>query len=329
MRIIFHIGMGKTGTSSIQVALRENKELLKEQNAHYFGMWFDMLDSKFFGLSGTSNFLKESPEAMLEYAKKLIEIMYKMNECDGTESFIVSNEAIFQNPECFIYMLNCIDEDPLIETSVIGYVRNPVDWINSAYAQWGIYHKTSIGPIPSIGDFAPQLLSQYDGIIYWLDGYRGNLQIRSFDKDMDVVADFGETSKLQLDSLSYRFLEGKSVAELILRREFNNLFHHPVLPGLFDDAVPSKPLSFSESLEEVLNSMFVSEQVMSCINDKSELWNAFEEKLGVDVFKLGGVSSMVDTVDVRNKILENLVSIVMSQSKRIYRLELMLKSMDE
>lgn len=50
MKIVFHIGMGKTGTSSIQAALSQNAGELRKQGALYLGMWFDRLDPSYKGL---------------------------------------------------------------------------------------------------------------------------------------------------------------------------------------------------------------------------------------------------------------------------------------
>ena len=64
MRLILHVGMGKTGTSSIQKVLEANQAGLKAQKAHYLGMWFDFVDPRYHGIQGVRDVFEQSPDEL-------------------------------------------------------------------------------------------------------------------------------------------------------------------------------------------------------------------------------------------------------------------------
>jgi len=57
-KLIVHIGMGKTGTTSIQRALRISTKELDSKGVKYLGMWFEFERDSFVGTKETVKFFK-------------------------------------------------------------------------------------------------------------------------------------------------------------------------------------------------------------------------------------------------------------------------------
>jgi len=329
MEIIFHIGMGKTGTSSIQRALRDNPDTLKASGAHYIGLWFDTINEQFSGLSGTKKFLSSSAAQMQEYAAEFHRKLAGIQNAEGSFRFILSNEAIFQSAEAILPFLNKLVEDGDSKIKVIAYMRNPADWILSAYSQWGINHKTSTGPIPSIQEFAPSLLSQYDATKHWIADFRGTLDIRAFDPSKDVITDFGQAIGVELKPLPQKILARSELAELILRREFNNSFSTEILPKVFDEVVLGSSPSEVETLDDIVSSIFDPDAVSEMIQSKSSLWSEIKKEVGIDLTEEHNRDPMPDKDDLRDRLLEYLIVLTMKQSKIIFNLELKMKGFEK
>lgn len=73
MEIILHVGMGKTGTTSIQKVLAANATKLRSQGIEYLGMWFSFIDEAMQGYIGQQQFYQSQPEEMASYAKSLLD----------------------------------------------------------------------------------------------------------------------------------------------------------------------------------------------------------------------------------------------------------------
>lgn len=328
MEIIFHIGMGKTGTSSIQRALADNADSLQAGGAYYLGMWFDILGEQFRGLSGTSRFLSSSPDQMKCLAETFHVKISELMASSGASKFILSNEAIFQSASNFLPFAKYLVGVEGVSVRLVAYVRPPADWISSAYSQWGINHKTSPGRIPSIGVFAQSLLSQYDASKIWMQEFGDQLCLRAYNKSEDVVLDFGGAVGVRIDPSSSKVLERKELAELILRREFNNSFSGEVLPKVYDDVVLGSLYPQVEELSSVVASMFASDSINEIIRGKSDLWMSIKENYGIDL--VGENTDMLpDTQQLRDRLVDYLLVLVLRQAKRIYSLEVKLKDIRE
>jgi hypothetical protein len=323
VKIIFHVGMGKTGTTSIQVALRQNAKTLRDQNVKYLGLWFDQIDESFFGLSGTQKFRAASKEEMLEYAKKFHQCLLNEKAENGFDTFVLSNEGLFQSPDGVIDFMNHLAEMEDISVKAVAYIRNPRDWLPSAYAQWGINHKTVNGPIRTIKEMAPSLLSQYNGAKKWESDFRGELDFRVFDKSTDVISDFADAAGIVLIPPGRRNLERKETAELLLRREFNNLFQEQVLPNVFDEAVKA-PNTVVEHIDQVLLDMFDTGAIDTATSEMREILDMLSEKFGM-TFKESDGKSIPDAEEVRTRMMDYLVVLTMGLAKRVHNLERLLK----
>ncbi|MEE4348508.1 MAG: sulfotransferase, partial [Paracoccaceae bacterium] len=176
MKLILHIGMGKTGTSSIQNALRTSSVELAEQNVQYLGMWFDAIDPRFNGSLGTREFFALDEEAMQSAATLFLENLNRINAERGIETFVLSNEAIFGAVHRIKPFILALCEQ--IDVKIVIYIRDPHSWLPSAYTQWSLYHKSVKGPLRSFSEHAPELLSMYQNIEHWLNDFSDHIIAR-------------------------------------------------------------------------------------------------------------------------------------------------------
>lgn len=100
---------------------------------------------------------------------------------------------------------------------MLVYMRNPAEWLLTAYAQWGLNHKVKPGAVRSFGELAPELLQQYQAVTDWRRSFPSKLTVRAYPNSTDVLADFAQTIGLKLKLLEKRQLERPEEAELLMR----------------------------------------------------------------------------------------------------------------
>lgn len=89
VELVLHIGMGKTGTSSIQDALQQNALKLSGHRTEYLGMWFTAVDARFEGLSGQKLFFRSPPDQLTAYADQFADFLLARTSQTGNARFII------------------------------------------------------------------------------------------------------------------------------------------------------------------------------------------------------------------------------------------------
>lgn len=321
MKLILHIGMGKTGTSSIQHALNASSKDLLENQTQYLGMWFNLIDPAFASHLGLRKFFENLAENSDIYAERFLEGLEEKSQTTGAKTFILSNEAIFgsfHNMEPFIVALN-----EKIDLELVLYVRNPRSWLPSAYTQWNIHHKTNKGPLKSFKENAGSLLTMYQNILKWHDAFSDILTSRRHESNIDVVADFAETCHIALINTGKRVLDRGEPAETLLRAAFNNRYEQEVFPERFDNIVlrNSKNIGSISKLSELC---FAHEGLDDLIEEKSETFSKIKERLGPNfdfVEKVSSPKSRPDSIELQARLIDHLVEIVFQQGERLAKLE--------
>jgi len=241
MKLIFHIGAGKTGTSSIQATLKANAPVLQARGVLYLGLMFEHSPARLFEwqrFGGQDEFLAlPQAEAEAQFNRVLQATLRRGREA-GVHSMIWSSESFFDRFDAVLGPLQRACEQGL-DLAVLAYVRAHETWARSAYIQWGLKHKTYPGRLRSFGEwvahrkplFAPTL-ARYD------DAFPGRLTVRNFDAAGDVVDDFCEFAGLA-DLPLERVHENHTPddTELFLRALFNDRQDSDALPMVFDKAV--------------------------------------------------------------------------------------------
>lgn len=325
MRFIFHIGMGKTGTSSIQRALSAGERQLAAQNVRYLGMWFDDILPSSTGHKGLQGFSSANPELQARYARALVD-RCKKYQSDGTiDTFICSNEAFFRRANLLKNFFETLAIDADIK--FIAYLRSPRDWLPSAFTQWKISHKTNRGPIQIFPVGARDLITQYSNVGLWLDAFGSRVEFRRFDKTSDIVADFAKSIGITIPPMRKRFLERQEPAETILRAIFNNRFEDPMSPNEFQNIIVNTKHETITSIEDMLNICFSYTEIDELIDERLHLFDDIERRTGIALLTENDADAKCPPAaeTVRERIIDYLIAIIVEQSLKIEDLRRLLE----
>ena len=328
MRLILHIGMGKTGSSAIQAALRRSGEKLRAQGAEYLGMWFDMVDPQFHGLKNQERFFSLGPEEMERAADALHGVLRERETGNGTSIFVLSNEALSGRAAALKPLIDRL-RGAGVDVRAIGYVRHPAAWLPSAHVQWSIRDKVEPGPILPYGVRARKLVTWYGGLIAWGRLLGDILDLRSYDRAEDIVADFAEASGLELEGRGERVLERGEDAEILMRALFNNRFPGHTLPQVFDRAIFRTSSEIPE-LEEMAGRCFDYSETADILAEHDAMFAEFAELFGFDPRDTPREPPPPpDMEHVRARILDYLTEILFRQALKIERLEARLAELEK
>ena len=320
MRLILHVGMGKTGTSSIQKALEANQAGLKAQKAHYLGMWFDFVDPRFHGIMGMRDVFDQTPEALEEFAGATVESLREIEARDEIDTFILSNEDLFGKIRKLDPFLSVLKRH--LDLSIVIYVRDIHSWLPSAYAQWGIHHKVQKGPVKTFAEDAPRLVKTYRALALWQEKHGEHISFRKYDKSKDVVEDLAEAIGKRLEPAPARHLERGEPVELLLRAAFNTRFQGEVFPGKFNRAVVNTQAAPVPRLETAIENYLDYSTVDAVIAPDREVLERISAEIGID-FLSGDqeTSHPPRRSDLEDRLLDYMITIMLNQAQRIQVLE--------
>jgi len=235
--LVLHIGMGKTGTSSIQRSLELREAKLNEEKTTFLGLMLENAPVVLFDWQqknkSTEFFYLLNSESEEQIYQVLTQSIQKLQNI-GYSKAIWSNEAMFGHPQAIMRVLKKLNSDGHL-VDVIAYVRRHEDWIQSSYAQWGIRHKTYEGAFNTFKEWIPRNeCSFYPEINNWLDKSYFRFNLRNYDAVEDIVKDFfealGLNSEFDIDK-NQNITPTKSI--LALWAAYNNRFNDNVLPNKF------------------------------------------------------------------------------------------------
>lgn len=327
MKIVFHIGMGKTGTSTIQKGLAENAEALRAAGMGYLGMWFDLISPEYKGLGNQTKFYNLSSDQMAAAAETLLAKL-RAKEAEGLTTFIYSNESLAGKSEQLTPFLARLT-DLGVEIRIIGYIRNPRDWLPSAYVQWGIRHKVDAGPIEPYARRARKLVTWYRGMRDWLALHGSLVEMRSYEAAEDVFTDFAKALGVTLRPPATRVLERGTAAEIALRALFNDNSAHPVLPEVFDRTVMAGAKT-PVSAEDLIARHFDYSATDAVIAENAKLFDQIAKLGGFDPrASLSRSKPMPTAAGLRQELIDHLSVIVLAQAERITKLEAKVKALGQ
>lgn len=318
MEIIFHIGMGKTGTSSIQAALLQSKSELEKSGIEYLGMWLSLIDISYRGYAGFDMFASRSEHEIQEDAVKLYENL-KLRKFD---KFIYSNESIFANIHAFSPFFKKLKELG-VSVKVIIYVRPMRDWLPSAFIQWNSYHKTHSGEVQSFSQKGRDLAALYGNITCWLDELPDNVALSRFSKGENIITDFSKIIGVNLMSAEDRVWERIEDTEAVLRSIFNDRVEEPALPQLYEQAMKLQRGGEVRSIEEFSRTSLDFSCIGEILDEFEGVFEEIKQRTGLEV---SGKENHVtppppDYEEIRRRMMDYLVEISIKQSLRIQRLE--------
>lgn len=321
MKLILHIGMGKTGTTSIQNALKSNTDSLAEQKVHYLGMWFGMISPEYDEFGGANLFIRQDRAVQEEGAETFFQHMKMVSETTGADTFILSNESLFGNAANVEPFITALKDK--IEVQLLAYMRDPHVWLPSAYTQWELHHKTHKGPIQPFPQQARKLIQIYAAFSFWANTYPDEVVIRKHDTKIDVVQDFADSCGIVLSELDKRFLVRSEPTEVLLRAAFNTRLPNETLPHRFEAAVLN-PRRGITALSGLADLCFKYDDVTAIVDEQRQVFEEIHQKLGPDFNFLSPQESSKPIPaenDLTKRLIDFLVEISFQQGERITKLE--------
>ena len=196
MKIILHIGLGKTGTSSIQETLQNNINKLKENGILYLGIMFENAPIKLFPWQrrgGTTEFYAtDRPE------DQLLDLIRRISSEVDSKKFqtvVISNEwfsgsdyEFKRNEPVANAFLKLQSEGH--DITVVAYIRDSVSWAISAYQQWGIKHKTTLAEIQSFREYTTSRPPRFSETLAFWGKHTSQLKIHNYHSVGDVTQHF-------------------------------------------------------------------------------------------------------------------------------------------
>lgn len=209
------------------------------------------------------------------------------------------------------------------DVRIIVYVRDPRDWLPSAYQQWAVYHKTTNGPIPPYRERARVLIGQYRWLRLWNESFGDNLTVRVFHRSRDVVMDFASLLDIQIEFPRKRSLERIGISEALLRAYYNASHEEKCHPNEFTEALKHVTLAATPSIDQLVRDSFSYAETDRIIADFSDIFDYVEDAFGINLLAdPPPVRELVDSASLRKRALEHLLSITLHQADQIRALEL-------
>nr|ADI18728.1 hypothetical protein [uncultured Rhizobiales bacterium HF4000_32B18] len=336
-RIVFHVGMGKTGTTSLQRALGGAGAALGEQKARYLGMWFERLGAGYEGFAGLRALARADAAEQQALAERFAAGLLAEAAASGVETFVHSNESIFERAAALTPFFERLAAR--MPVGVVAYLRPPREWLPSAFAQWGVWHKTQPGPVPDFATLAGKLIRTYDAITVWPQVAGVELVVRRFGRDTEIVADFGAAAGLALPAEPTRHQTRAEPAEMVLRGLYNDRFQGPVMPGQFNATVLKAVRTPVPSVARMAALTEDREGLEAIVARKRDTFAFIEARFGIDMLgepppapgpvpdpeaagPADGRDGDRDESGPRDaRLIDFLVELTLAQSIRITRLE--------
>lgn len=242
MKLVLHIGMGKTGTTAFQSFCDLNSKVFDKLGYVYAGREFQNLK---FRHPWRGRVVKKGVNKEKLYAKlEFIEDVMSLPRYDGKKALIWSNEdfSMSHKPDELITIIDEFVKSSNVFDSWEVYLvlRRQDQWIESAYKQWGLKHKTCSGKrIETPSEFidAHLHLVDYLGLVEKWAQSSANLHVCSYDAAIEqggIERYLTERMKLNLpiDELSFpgRVNESMSNEGSVIVATYNSRFAEPNYP---------------------------------------------------------------------------------------------------
>ena len=238
--LVFHIGAGKTGSTSIQFALLRNEEVLAAHRTSYFGLMLEKIPGALaydWCQEGTPvNFFRTPPPDRARVAQEVKSVVLARLQdlrARGFTRAIWSNEAFLSRSDRILAIVRSLSEAG-VPIRLIAYVRRHDKWARSAYVQFGLKGKSYPGPLRPFKTWVKDWSNGFASDLQtWDQAFPGKLEIYNFDMAPDVVSHFcGLLNLTGVESL--RANESPSNALLAAWSVFNDQHAKPVMPEAFN-----------------------------------------------------------------------------------------------
>ncbi len=296
MELILHIGIGKSGTSSIQHLLRENRDVLKERGILYVGYMFDRLENKvceWQTVKGTQIFNKSDKSIREEQLKLVLNEAIKEAKKSHCHQILWSNEALAD----MTFLPELVRKLFKGKMTTIAFVRRHDSWAVSAYKQWGIKHKIFQGEVLSFDSWVARYPhTYYEKLSLWKDS-SDNLIVKNFEKYSNITKVFFELINIDIDISEANEKRNKSgdMFDLLSAAVFNSLDPHPSLYTETQEFVKGRAFTIDwfnnklpdqESIERVFQSTASDREQLNTLMSEEDQFDLDGDCLTLDALKL-------------------------------------------
>jgi hypothetical protein len=231
-RLTVHIGAIKTGSTSIQVFLKENATALAQNGVVVPDPYLARIEP----VTGNQVEYFDRPEPNGDRQEEVTELVNALFDSKGVRQVLISAENLSEGDNSSTAAHWFADVVDMYDTEVIVYLRRQDDVLLSAWQQWGVKIETDLWAwlVARVGTFADWrlMLQRWEGVVG-----RDRIRVRLYERDRlcrgDVVSDFEEylgTTELALArNNGYRFNPsfGEAVIDLVRGGGFFRDLHDP------------------------------------------------------------------------------------------------------
>lgn len=331
LRLIVHIGAGKTGTTSIQRALVTQQKSLIEQGFWYLGLMLENAPVKRYPWQRALAFEELMSLTESEITAQLADVLSSSVDIiasSGCKTAILSNEAFLNRPKVHRAIIPVFEQlaEKGWEIEIVTYIRRHDAWMQSAYQQWGLKHKTYKGELLPFSKWRKRSNCFFnDSLQIWMNAKGCKNIVHNFDAVTNVVDDFYALVGLERKKIgSIRANKSPTSEELLLRSLFNNQSQDTVLPSEFERLMNVEKLDFNRSVTTFLSNYLPSDAdlmkvVEDCAEDRAEI-NRILNNNGQPPLDISALKLKSNEVDLA-KITAILFEILANQARKIEHLE--------
>ena len=222
-RLIVHVGPGKTGTTSIQAALRRAQRELARQGVAYWGMTLDLAPVQAYWWQHVRppEYLFARTADAEEFPNEFVDVVTR-SLGEGPRTAIISNDSFTRGCDRLIPLLRAVESEG-VDVLVVAYVRAPSTYAQSAFAQWELKSKHHRGRIRPFGATRGHFVRRFADKLEAFDRVFGDrFCLRNYDAAGDVVADFLYATGIDVNLQPLEANVRPSAEEELLRAYFND-----------------------------------------------------------------------------------------------------------
>jgi hypothetical protein len=318
LKVVFHIGMGKTGSTAIQKTLGASAEPLAAAGQAYLGLWMGAVQPEFDGYQGFQAFLRQPPDSMEGHARAFLATLKARHKETGAHTFIVSNEQYLENLPVLAKFLRFLSRR--VDLKIVAFVRPAASWLPSAYVQWGVVHKTNPGAVQPFAIKARKLIRQYDFVRRWNEVFGPHLTVLPVDDKGDAVQDFARFLGIALPAGSQRHQARPAPDEILLRAAFNNARPDVTLPDSFNALHRKVPPRTPAGLRAKFDHVFDYGAIPEILAENAETLSYIEREFGIPMQGPPPRATDFDPAALTGDLVATMLDLISAQALQIEQL---------
>lgn len=330
MKLVVHVGPGKTGSTAIQSSLQRARARLADQGVSYLGHMMEHAPRRQYEWQRPGGFDAFSrlptQRAMREFEAVLVDSIGH-SSASGRHTCVISNESWLRRGGLVRQVIEKVRTREALDVVVVAYARNHARLVSSGYVQWGLLHKTYKG---GIRDFRAWVggrdLSLHPSIEAWASTFGPEFKLRNYDAATDVVSDFMHASgldEIQLDSV--RAYETPSVNEIALRALFNDMHEEAVAPSRFSRLFDAAKLDFERPvgrwLQEQLPDKAALDDLVGALSEDRERINRILRQSGQPELGSGVAGGSGPVAPDSDALVSTLFQMIVTLARKVESLE--------